>query len=69
MTMSATRPRSGGRPHRAVDLAEVAKLLSEGLSLRQTARKMRMGYGTSHRAVQAAVSPVEVIQNSEVGIL
>jgi hypothetical protein len=52
-----------------VDLAEAGRLLAQGLSLRQTARRMRLGYGTIHKAVQDAGGPSAVIENSKAVIL
>jgi hypothetical protein len=59
----------GGRPRRPVDLAEVGRLLAEGHSLRQAARRMRLGYGTVWRAIQPPAPDPELIQNSGRGIL
>jgi len=59
----------GGRPRRPVDLTEIRTLLAEGLSLRQTARRMGLGYGTLYRAAQAAERGPTLIQDSRKGIL
>jgi len=59
----------GGRPRRPVNLTEVPKLLTDGLSLRQTARRLSLSHGTVHKALQDAGGPSVVIQNSRRGIL
>lgn len=41
-----------GRPKKAVDLDQAYKLLKSGLSYAQTAKKLNIGVGTLHRAVQ-----------------
>lgn len=64
-----TAKHPGGRPRRPVDLAEVGRLLAAGLSLRSAARRMGVGYGTIHKAVQDAGGPSAVIENSVGGDL
>lgn len=59
----ATDKHPGGRPRRPVDLAQVGRLLSEGHSLRQTARRLRVGYGTVHKAIRDAGGRLQVIEN------
>jgi DNA invertase Pin-like site-specific DNA recombinase len=54
----------GGRPRRPVNLAEAGRLLAEGHSLRQTARRMGLGYGTLYRAAQVVERDPKLIQNS-----
>lgn len=54
----------GGRPRRPVGLAEAGRLLAEGHSLRATARRMGVGYGTIHKSVQDAGGPSALIENS-----
>jgi DNA invertase Pin-like site-specific DNA recombinase len=65
--MTGNRQHPGGRPEKTVDLDRVRQLLASGLSLRKTAEKMRLGYGTVHRAIRDAERPSEVIQNSRKG--
>ena len=64
-----TTKHPGGRPRRPVDLAEVGRLLAEGHSLRQTARRMCLGYGTIHKAVRDAGGRLVVIENCVEGDL
>ena len=54
----------GGRPSRLVDLAKASTLLAGGHSLRATARAMRLGYGTIHKAICGAGGRSAVIENS-----
>lgn len=44
----------GGRPRRAVAVEKVEQLRKQGLSYRQIARRMRLGYGTVRRAYLAS---------------
>ena len=64
-----TAKHPGGRPRRAVDMAQAQRLLAEGHSLRQTARRMGVGYGTIHKAVKDAGGPSAVIENSKAVVL
>lgn len=41
-----------GRPRRSVDAEQVKQLRREGLSWRQIAAQLRLGYGTVYRAAQ-----------------
>ena len=59
-----TAKHPGGRPRRQVDLTEVGRLLAEGHFLRQTARRMGLGYGTLPRATQVVERDPKLIQNS-----
>jgi IS30 family transposase len=61
---ATTSPRgAGGRPRVDVDPARVRELLAQGVSVREIARRLRRGYGTIHRAVQALDRQSGVIQN------
>jgi len=53
----------GGRPRRALDPVEIERLKSEGLSLRQIARRLRAGYGTVYRMARGPRPDPELIQN------
>lgn len=47
---SPTIPRNrGGRPRRVLDASEIQRLMGEGLSIRQIARRLHAGYGTVYR--------------------
>ena len=61
-TSPADRKR-GGRPRRALDLAEIQRLQAEGLSLRQIARRLHAGYGTVHRLTRGPQRDPDLIQN------
>ncbi len=54
---------SGGRPRKEIDTGELKRLLEEGRSLRQIAKKLARGYGTVYRAAQR-LDMAQVIQNS-----
>jgi transposase len=64
-----TAKHPGGRPRRPVDLAEVGRLLGAGNSLRQTAHRMGLGYGTVYRAAQVVERDPKLIQNSAMRIV
>ena len=42
----------GGRPRRVLDPNEIRRLMGEGLSIREIARRLRAGYGTVYRMAQ-----------------
>jgi transposase len=63
MTATTSPRRAGGRPRVDVDPARVRELLAQGVSVREIARRLRRGYGTIQRAVQALGKASEVIQN------
>jgi len=49
----APRKHPGGRPRKDIDSGVLMRLLGEGNSIRETARMMKRGYGSVHRALQA----------------
>ncbi len=51
MTESSIQARRG-RPRRSIDLEQVKELRAQGLSCRQIARRMGLGYGTVWRAMR-----------------
>jgi len=59
----------GGRPRSNVSPEQVQQLRAAGLSLRQIARQLRLGYGTVHRVTQMQESQPGAIQNSPAGVL
>lgn len=50
-----------GRPRRIVDRMEIQMMLREGLSIRDIARRLKIGIGTAHRAAQVFHKPVLVV--------
>lgn len=64
-----TAKHPGGRPRRQVDLAEAKRLFAAGLSLREVARRLGVGYGTIHKALQDAGGRLAVIENSRAVLL
>jgi transposase len=49
LSAESARP---GRPERNVDAGHVAELRAQGLSWRQIAKRLGVGYGTARRACQ-----------------
>lgn len=54
MAAAARRGAKIGRPKVVVDLDQVRELRREGHSIREVAQRMKIGYGTLHRALSAA---------------
>ena len=67
--MTAPQQHPGGRPRSNVSPEQVQQLRAAGLSLRQIARQLRLGYGTVHRVTQMQESQPGAIQNSPAGVL
>ena len=61
--MKTESRRGPGRPKRDVDLTELNALKASGLSLRQIARRTRLGYGTIRRAFTRASRSAKLSQN------
>ncbi len=59
----------GGRPRRHLDPAEIHCLIREGLSLREIARRLHVGYGTVHRIARRLKPDLKLIQNPATAIL
>jgi len=49
----APRKHPGGRPRKEIDSGELRRLFAEGHSKREIARRMKRGYGSVYRALQA----------------
>jgi putative DNA-invertase from lambdoid prophage Rac len=53
-----------GRPRAFVPVARAVRLRRQGLSYREIARRLRVGYGTLHRALQAADGSDEITSST-----
>jgi DNA invertase Pin-like site-specific DNA recombinase len=64
--LSVARGPGPGRAQRHVDSAQVAELRTQGLSWRQIAKRLGVGYGTARRAYQrrAKIEPKVILEIS-----